>query len=260
MTAQQLVEFAEKALTEKWGYVLSAQGEMYSLATAEYWAKTRNKPSAFAGTAYSYYVEACARWFGHFVADCSGLIIAAFRSIVPKYQDQKADTLFSRCTETGTIKTIPEIPGLIVWKKGHIGVFVGGGYVIEARGYKYGVVKTKVSGRPWTHWGKLKDIIYESEVDIMINKSSSAAVIKAWQTALIDAGFQEGMDVKLLGQWGSRTEAATKAFQKAHGVPQTGYVDGATAAAMFGKSGDAQLQSEIKALKGKIDAIKKIVE
>jgi len=29
MTAQQLVEFAEKALAEKWGYVLSAQGEIY---------------------------------------------------------------------------------------------------------------------------------------------------------------------------------------------------------------------------------------
>lgn len=254
MTAQQLVEFAEKALAEKWGYVLSAQGEMYSLKTAEYWAKTRNKPSAFTGTAYSYYVEACARWFGHFVTDCSGLIIAAFRSIVPKYQDQKADTLYSRCTKTGTIKTIPEIPGLIVWKKGHIGVYVGGGYAIEARGYKYGVVKTKVKSRPWTHWGKLKDVIYDGSDEIMIGKTSSKEVIKAWQQALIDAGYQGKMDVKLLGQWGSNTEAATKAFQRAMKVTETGYVDGATAAAMFGVGGN---KKEIEALTAKINAAKK---
>ena len=62
----------------------------------------------------------------------------------------------SHCDKTGSIKTIPEIPGLVVWSEGHIGVYIGNGYVVEARGFAYGVVKTKLKDRPWVKWGMLK--------------------------------------------------------------------------------------------------------
>lgn len=264
MTAQQLVAFVQKALADKWGYVLSGQGETYSLKIAESWAKTRNKPSAFIGTKHQYYVVACARWFGHKVVDCSGLIVEAFRSVNKKYADRKADTFKSQFTEIGAIKTMPEVPGLAVWKKGHIGVYVGGGYAIEARGYKYGVVKTKVKSRTWTHWGKLRDVIYEdTEGDIMINSASPEELISAWQTALINAGYQGKMKLSLIGQWGSNTTAATKAFQKDVGLPQTGVVDGATAAAMWGIGGNAeneQLKTDLAKAKTALQNIVKLAQ
>ena len=61
----------------------------------------------------------------------------------------------------GTIDTIPEVPGLAVWKSGHIGVYIGGGQVIEAMGTKYGVVKTQLQGRGWTHWLEIPYINYD---------------------------------------------------------------------------------------------------
>ena len=56
---------------------------------------------------------------------------------------------------------MPDTPGLAVWKSGHIGVYIGNGEVIEAMGTKYGVVKTQLEGRGWTHWLEVPGIEYE---------------------------------------------------------------------------------------------------
>ena len=45
-------------------------------------------------------------------------------------------------TDYGTVSSMPEIPGLMLWKSGHAGVYIGGGYAIEAMGTRKGVVKT----------------------------------------------------------------------------------------------------------------------
>ncbi len=52
---------------------------------------------------------------------------------------------------------------MLVFFPGHVGVYVGNGEVIEARGHAYGVVKTKLKARPWKQWGKLKWIEYVEE-------------------------------------------------------------------------------------------------
>lgn len=56
---------------------------------------------------------------------------------------------------------MPDTPGLAVWKQGHIGVYIGNGEVIEAMGTKYGVVKTQLEGRGWTHWLEIPYINYD---------------------------------------------------------------------------------------------------
>ena len=63
-------------------------------------------------------------------------------------------------TNYGTVSSMPEIPGLMLWKSGHAGVYIGGGYAIEAMGTRKGVVKTEVSGRGWQGWCKLPYIDY----------------------------------------------------------------------------------------------------
>ena len=50
---------------------------------------------------------------------------------------------------------------LAVWHEGHIGVYIGGGEVVEAMGTRYGVVKTKLEGARWTHWLKIPYISYD---------------------------------------------------------------------------------------------------
>ncbi len=74
-----------------------------------------------------------------------------------------ADGAFKVAKEKGLISTIPDIPGICVRYSGHIGVYIGEGEVIESRGINYGVVKTKLKERPWTHWLKYPGIRYIEE-------------------------------------------------------------------------------------------------
>jgi len=56
---------------------------------------------------------------------------------------------------------------LIVWKKGHVGVYIGHGEVIEAHGTKSGVIKTRltrtINETGWTNWCKCPFIDYVNE-------------------------------------------------------------------------------------------------
>ena len=105
---------------------------------------------------------------GRIVTDCSGLI-KGFMMLrdngqivyTPSY-DLGANGYYNKATEKGTIKTMPDIPGLAVWKEGHIGVYVGNGEVIEARGFDYGVQKYNLSDRPYKYWLKVPGLEYIS--------------------------------------------------------------------------------------------------
>lgn len=84
--------------------------------------------------------------------------------------DYGADQMYQACknagsrnTDYGDISTMPEVPGLMLWKIGHAGIYIGDGYAIEAMGTRKGVVKTEVGGRGWQGWGKLPYINYLEE-------------------------------------------------------------------------------------------------
>ena len=80
--------------------------------------------------------------------------------------DISADQMYDNATEKGSIDTIPEIPGLAVWHEGHIGIYIGEGVVIEAKGTRHGVVQTQLANSSWTHWLKIPYINYvEPTVD-----------------------------------------------------------------------------------------------
>lgn len=82
-------------------------------------------------------------------------------------QDKDVSGMLANCSEIGDIKNIPEIVGLLVFMKGHVGVYIGNGEVIEAKGHKYGVVKTKLKDRPWGTYGKLRWIRYEEDHEML---------------------------------------------------------------------------------------------
>ena len=48
---------------------------------------------------------------------------------------------FRRGCAWGTMDTLPEIPGIALRFDGHVGVYIGGGYAVEERGFNYGCVK-----------------------------------------------------------------------------------------------------------------------
>ena len=108
--------------------------------------------------------------YGKRVFDCVGLIKGYLWSetvtSIPKYninQDKDVNGIKASCSEKGTLETMPDIPGVLVFMPGHVGVYVGNGKVIEARGHAYGVVETNLVGRGWKEWGKLDWIEYTEE-------------------------------------------------------------------------------------------------
>ena len=108
-------------------------------------------------------------WLGKRTADCVGLIkgyswydtTSQMTILVSNgMPDIGADTMYENATEKGTIDTIPEIPGLAVWKEGHIGVYIGDGKVVEAYGTTSGVIRSELANGGWTHWLKIPYISY----------------------------------------------------------------------------------------------------
>lgn len=104
---------------------------------------------------------------GKRVHDCVGLIKGYLWSESPTSkpiykgsQDVSANGMYNKCKTKGKINTMPNEPGVLVFMDNHVGVYIGSGYVIEARGHKYGVVKTKLSERSWARWGKCPWIEY----------------------------------------------------------------------------------------------------
>lgn len=112
--------------------------------------------------------------FGKKVHDCVGLIKGAMWcdsfNGAPVYDpktDVSANQLIELCSVSGPIKTIPEMPGLVVWKPGHVGVYVGGGVCIEAKGHAYGVVQSKIKERKFEKWGYIPFFCYETISDFV---------------------------------------------------------------------------------------------
>lgn len=85
--------------------------------------------------------------------------------------DKNETGFFNEATEKGTIDTIPEIPGLMVYQPGHIGVYLGNGQVIEATAaFDKKIVITYFKGNhpdtgykrtTWTHWFKMPYLNYD---------------------------------------------------------------------------------------------------
>jgi hypothetical protein len=112
--------------------------------------------------------------------DCVGLIKAYYwnwnggKTDYKSNQDVSANGMYNRAKVKGNIKTMPEIEGLLVQMNGHIGIYIGDGYVIECTpSIKFakqshkggGVCKTKLSDRKWTHWLECPFIAYEKETE-----------------------------------------------------------------------------------------------
>ncbi|HHY77781.1 MAG TPA: hypothetical protein GX498_04630 [Clostridiales bacterium] len=160
-----LVEYVQKALEEKWGYVWGT----YGLTLTEALLKQKLKQYPKEVGKYESFIRK--NWLGKKTVDCVGLIKAYIWDTGNgiKY-DPKTDVtvtgMVKAAKEKGPIDTLPEIPGILVYKTGHIGVYIGGGWVIEARGTKYGVVKTPLKGTgstQWTGWCKCPFIVYEKQ-------------------------------------------------------------------------------------------------
>ena len=245
LTGKQLAEYCEKVYKTGWVYWYGTYGQKCSESL--YNSKSKQYPSHYTSARAAAYKRDIAA--GKTCADCVGMIKSFFWTggqfgSVPKYgtngcPDVSANGMINKCSETGPIKTIPNEPGLVTWKPGHIGVYIGDGYTIEMKGFDYDCKKNKVTAGPWTKWGRLpKGMITYTDEPVEpvepagLQKGDYGSAVKAMQDALLkwnpDCLPRYGAD----GDFGSETEKAVKAFQAYVELPVTGIYDEATRKAL----------------------------
>ena len=162
--AADLVIYAIHAWGSGWGYVWGTYGNVLTESLLAY--KLEQYPDGVGN--YEDLIRA--NWLDGRTTDCVGLIkgygwlnaeTMEIQYGTHEMPDIGANQMYYNATESGAIDTMPDIPGLAVWHEGHIGVYIGGGQVIEAMGTRYGVVKTELANRGWTHWLKIPYINYD---------------------------------------------------------------------------------------------------
>ncbi len=177
-----------------------------------------------------------------------------------KYQsngvsDSNADSLFRKCTGQSQDFSCVEI-GEAVWKKGHIGIYIGEGLVVEcspkwADGVQITACNCKKQGyhtRTWSKHGKLPYVSYEDEglawfrsgVELMTegkalpvcSERENRVHILVWlaQKRLGDLGYAA---FEADGIFGPMTLAAVERYQKDKGCQASGKLDGATWCALL---------------------------
>lgn len=160
-----LTVYAEQAFEAGWGYVWGTYGNV--LTDSLFSSKLEQYPDGVGN--YEDFIRS--NWLGGRTTDCVGLI-KGYGWLNPDtleieygtngMPDVGADEMYKSATVSGSMDTMPDVPGIAVWKSGHIGIYVGNGKVVEAMGTKYGVVKTNLADRSWSAWLEIPYINYNT--------------------------------------------------------------------------------------------------
>jgi len=236
-TAQGLVEYckAQLGLPYWWGtYGQTATAALYREKKAQY-------PGYYTASDFS-------SQFGKRVHDCVGLIKGYLWSATPtstpvytSSEDCNVPMLYNRCTRRGSLSGMPDVPGVCVFmaSMGHVGVYIGNGEVIEARGHAYGVVKTKLKDRGWALWGMPKYIDYSEtapgpkEITVkgyQVQIGSEGKAVKALQILLSGNDCACAVD----GDFGAQTDKALQKYQSEHGLSVDGVAGPQTWGSLIG--------------------------
>ena len=228
ISAKALREAFQQALSEEWGYIWGTRGQTWTQASQN--AATRAMT-----------VKYGAKWIGRRVADCSGLFVWAYK-LHNESIYHGSNTIFNKyCSKTGPVAgTVKIRVGTAVFQnkegtRGHIGLYIGGGMCIEAKGTQHGVVSSPLA--VWDEWGTLKDVDYTGTIEETfgilpldtITKGAKGELVKYLQRALAEAGYDVG---KIDGIFGSETLSAVRAFQSDHNLTPDGKVGKLTWAAI----------------------------
>jgi len=145
------------------GYVLGSQGEVMTADRIASLVKSNGKSHYY----FSQYNAE--QWIGNQCFDCSGLIVWTLQQMGLLKSDFVAHDIFGQlCRE---INRINLQPGDLCFVQSssrisHVGIYVGGGKVIHARGTKFGVVETPVLAY-FNKFGRLKCFRAEVEEPII---------------------------------------------------------------------------------------------
>lgn len=231
---------------------------------ALYQEKKKQYPDQYPPKKWTY--NSFAVQFGKKGMDCSGLPASYFMSpcidangictdplkpsVYNAKYDLSANALINKCKEKGDISTMPEIEGLVLWKEGHVALYDGNGYCIEAKGHAYGTVRSKVSERGFKMWGKHPDVEYISDPAPSPSPAPSGSLsmptlkkgdkkdeVTLFQMCMNDLGYkdQDGKALVIDGSMGGRSIYVLNLFKADNGLPVNSICDDATWSAILHK-------------------------
>ena len=158
--AADLVTYAIHAWESGWGYVWGTYGSVLTDSLFAY--KLEQYPDGVGS--YADFIRA--NWLGGRTTDCVGLI-KGYGWLNPDTMtieygtngmpDLGANQMYYNASVSGTIDTMPDIPGLAVWHDGHIGVYIGDGYATPSPDF-IGRRRADVSGHRLS--GRLVPLLY----------------------------------------------------------------------------------------------------
>ena len=231
ITTADLIGKFQQALNENWGYIWGTAGVMWTEAKQKALEQTTDEDRAM-GRKYG------KKWIGHMVADCSGLFSWAFKQL-DSYMYHGSNTMYLKyCTSKGKLvsgkrddgQDLKPGTGIFVYNGSnysHVGLYIGDGKVIEAKGTQAGVITSKVTEKKWTHWGELKDVDYSGTAPSpaptpeptptpgkrpTLRKGNKGPYVVEMQTMLKKLGYGLG-PCGIDGDFGSATKAAVETFQ-----------------------------------------------
>ena len=98
--------------------------------------------------------------------DCSGLIYSYAGG------HRTGDAQLYNSSYVGNVSNgVPRIHGLGLWQPGHVGVYVGDGMAVDARGSQYGVCYESVYSHGWTKYFKVPGVSYPTTGFVTVNGS-----------------------------------------------------------------------------------------
>ena len=256
--ADALIAKFQQALDDQYGYIWGKTHEMWSKAKQDAYVRDyHDDPDRAQSCEYG------GKWAGHYVTDCSGIFTWAFRELGGTMYHGSNTMWLSWCVSKGNLRAGKRTdgqtlkPGTAVFtynsntgKRGHVGLYIGDGWVIEAQGSKAGVIRSKVTLSKWVEWGELKGVDYsqtpqnaqkpasDAQADKpstgtlpTLKRGSKGEYVTLLQTKLINQGYDLG-SYGADGDFGKDTEKAVKAFQRDHGLEVDGVVGKQTWAAL----------------------------
>ncbi len=223
VTDKQMNAWFQKLYDKKAIYVWGMNGDVITPETIAYAYKHCHNPNYDK----AYYDNKLKEGEGHIGADCSG---SFYRM---SGYDTTAHGYYTRCIKKGKISTMPSKPCMVFFTKkgtnimGHIGWYLGDGYVIEMRSSKLNCTKSKIDSR-WQYWGIPEFVEYSKsevcEVELSIlRKGDKGNEVKTVQRLLKAMGYSIGLS-GADGEYGAKTEKAVKKFQTKNNLTADGIV------------------------------------
>ena len=236
--AADLVGKFQFALDNAWGYIWGTAGTEWTAAKQRNLEKTTDSNRAMSR-------KYGKKWIGHYVSDCSGMFVWAFKQYGMSMSHISSNIYKSYCTSTkgrltaelkqtikaGSAVFTGDAPG----KHPHVGLYIGNGEVIEAYGTIKGVIKSKITEKRWTFYGELKGVNYDGVQPEpaptpeptpeptpgtkrpTLRRGSKGPYVVELQTDLVALGYSVG-PCGIDGDFGRATKAAVEAFQRDHNL------------------------------------------